>query len=137
MCGHLVTVNSAAENAFLVDTFVLNGHQTDPLWIGLNDAASEGNFVWTSGQPVTYTNWYQFEPNNDLRTEDWATLNWLVAVGESTNHGAWNDVQFGGTTTHAGTTNGPYFGIVEVVPEPTIASAFAIAALSCRRRRRH
>ncbi|MFO0874115.1 MAG: lectin-like protein [Phycisphaerales bacterium] len=33
-------------------------------WIGLNDVASEGNFVWWCAEPVNYTNWQPGEPNN-------------------------------------------------------------------------
>ena len=33
-------------------------------WIGLSDQAVENNFVWDSGEPVTYTAWGPGEPNN-------------------------------------------------------------------------
>jgi hypothetical protein len=55
--GHLASVSSAAENEFIFSTSGLS------VWIGLNDLASEGNFVWTSGEAVTYTNWRAGEPN--------------------------------------------------------------------------
>src|SRR5262245_38513612 len=54
--GHLVTINDAAENNFLVNQWA-SGPNERSLWIGFNDAAVEGTFVWSSGQPVTYTNW--------------------------------------------------------------------------------
>jgi Lectin C-type domain len=57
--GHLVTINGQAEQDWLAAIF------TDPnLWIGMNDRAVEGSMVWSSGQPVTYTNWTWGEPNN-------------------------------------------------------------------------
>lgn len=60
--GHLATVRDAGESAWLgtqVVDVTANG-----CWIGLNDLAVEGTFVWTSGEAVTYTNWAPGEPNN-------------------------------------------------------------------------
>ncbi|MSR39990.1 MAG: hypothetical protein EXS02_14265 [Planctomycetes bacterium] len=57
--GHLATIRNAQENAWLLSTF---GSSTP--WIGFNDFATEGSFVWSSGEPVTYTNWPPGEPNN-------------------------------------------------------------------------
>lgn len=73
--GDLVTVNDAAENVWLTQTF-------DPktcYWIGFTDAASEGNYVWASGEPVTFRGWAEGEPNNgDARgVQNWAIINWL------------------------------------------------------------
>jgi len=67
--GHLVTINDAAENAWVNSTFNTSG-----LFIGLNDVANEGTFVWASGQPVTYTNWEVGEPSNGGGVEDYATM---------------------------------------------------------------
>ena len=36
------------------------------VWIGLNDIAEEGNWVWSDGEPVdfdAYTNWIAGDPN--------------------------------------------------------------------------
>jgi RHS repeat-associated protein len=59
--GHLVTINDSAENEWVRTTFsgLFGG-----LWIGLNDSVQEGNWVWSSGQGVAYTNWSSGEPNN-------------------------------------------------------------------------
>ena len=54
LSGHLVTINDAAENSWIFSNFSQPGRV---LWLGLNDAATAGKFVWTSGQAVTYTNW--------------------------------------------------------------------------------
>jgi len=67
--GHLVTVNDAAENAWLFNTFGNYDNSTPAYsstsnWIGLNDFAQEGVFVWASGELVGYTNFYPGEPNN-------------------------------------------------------------------------
>ena len=52
VAGHLVTITSGAEQAFV------NTIRTDSLglpdwrpWIGLSDAASEGNYQWVTGEP--------------------------------------------------------------------------------------
>ena len=72
--GHLVTINDAAENQWVLNTFFpLTGVPEAKLWIGLNDEANEGQFVWASGEPVAFTYWYPGEPNN-LGGEDYATI---------------------------------------------------------------
>jgi hypothetical protein len=49
--GHLATIRNQAEQDWL-----WNRWGTNSLLIGLNDAAQEGVFTWTSGEPVVYTN---------------------------------------------------------------------------------
>lgn len=34
------------------------------LWIGLNDQRQSRRFTWADNSPLTYTNWFQGEPNN-------------------------------------------------------------------------
>lgn len=53
MGGHLVTINDAAENTFIANTF--GGDRA--VWLGFTDAAEEGTFVWVTGEPFTHTNW--------------------------------------------------------------------------------
>jgi Ca2+-binding RTX toxin-like protein len=80
--GNLVAINDDTENQFLVDTF--GGFEF--LWIGFTDEASEGTFNWVNGDPVTYTNWADGEPNDAFGSgEDYAHLN----LGEP---GKWNDL---------------------------------------------
>ncbi len=69
--GHLATVNDAAENAWITTTFSAPYYY---LWIGLNDAAVEGQFVWSSGQPRTYLDWYPGEPNSYASDEDYVLI---------------------------------------------------------------
>ena len=76
--GHLVTINDAVESDWLIATF-----DTD-YWIGLNDRAREGQWVWASGEPVTFTDWLAGEPNN-LSGEDAAVVVNKPPIG-------WNDL---------------------------------------------
>ena len=41
------------------------------IWLGLNDIAKEGSFVWDSTQqPPSFTDWEKREPNNQRNNED-------------------------------------------------------------------
>ncbi|HPF41639.1 MAG TPA: LamG domain-containing protein, partial [Phycisphaerae bacterium] len=86
--GQLVTIRSAEENQWLVDTFAPLTTATQA-HIGFTDAASEGVWVWLSAEPVTFTSWGSGEPN-DIGTEDNAIIA-LQAEGVYVP-GDWNDV---------------------------------------------
>ena len=77
--GNLVTINDEAEENWLRENF----SDTELFWIGFNDVATEGQFQWSSGQPVTYTNWAPGEPNNRDGIQDFAIMNFGA--------GEWND----------------------------------------------
>jgi len=83
--GHMVTIGSQEENDLVLliqDLDRLNPH----VWIGFSDQVTEGNFVWVTGEPITYTNWFPGEPN-DQSGEDYTIIH-------STNHGnpgSWAD----------------------------------------------
>lgn len=84
--GNLVTINDAEENQWVLDNFSNVQGVTRELWIGLNDIATEGTFVWASGEPVAYVNWNTGEPNNN-GDEDGVHL---YPIG-ATAPGKWND----------------------------------------------
>lgn len=75
--AHLVAINDEAEQKWLSKIF---GWQ--PYWIGLTDFAEEGEWTWTNGEPVTYTNWAPHEPMDDDRGEE----DYVVMFGE------WSDI---------------------------------------------
>ena len=101
--GHLATVRDAPENGWILSTF---GNASRYLWIGLNDQASEGTYVWASGEANSFRNWLSGQPDNGAGggTEDFVQL----YSGQQ-----WNDFI---NASVLGTT--PMHGVVEVVPGP-------------------
>jgi len=91
--GHLVTVRNAAEEAWLKDTFGWGvGY-----WIGFNDIVAEGNWVWASGEPVTYTNWADGEPNNCGGFDEFGQcIDEDAAVNTASQGDVWNDIPIDG-----------------------------------------
>jgi len=110
--GNLVTINDLAENNWVVSQFSNFGNVARALWIGLNDAKSEGAFVWASGEQVSYRNWGSGEPNNHLGLEDW------VHIFPSTDFRfrRWNDAP-----NQANAFGFVFNGVVEAkpIPEPS------------------
>ena len=65
--GQLASIQSQGEHDFLATPSPKN----TGTWIGLNDVATEGTFVWSSGEPFTgYTNWFAGQPDNFSPGED-------------------------------------------------------------------
>lgn len=107
--GNLVTINSAAENQFLLDRFGPTALANAPdnfesaFWLGLQDLAAEGTFTWSSGEAATFTNWATDYPKGLVEPQDLVALD---ASGPSA--GFWRDTIIQGEIGYA------YFGIVEI-----------------------
>ena len=77
--AYLVSITDAAEQEWLIKTF-----KPQHCWIGLTDFANEGEWVWASGEPVTYSNWGPYEPKDtDWGDEDYVLIEYS---------GEWSDV---------------------------------------------
>jgi Lectin C-type domain/PEP-CTERM motif len=128
--GNLATVNSAAENQWISTTFFpyIPNSATDPrvnLWIGLYDPTHDtqggthaSNFVWVDGDSASYRNWYSGEPDNYLGVEFYAEIRGPVNPLTYT----WGDC---GINDNAGFV----YGVVEVVPEPSIYALIGTGVL--------
>uniref|UniRef100_Q3ART7 C-type lectin n=1 Tax=Chlorobium chlorochromatii (strain CaD3) TaxID=340177 RepID=Q3ART7_CHLCH len=55
--GHIVTINDADEQQWLTEQFGWTSS-----WIGMNDAALDGTWVWDDGTTVEYQNWGSGHP---------------------------------------------------------------------------
>lgn len=80
---HLVTLRTISEH---VDV-TLELAAGIEVWLGASDVASEGSFVWVTGEPVTLAFWAEGEPNNGgMNGEDCAIL-----IGFGERAGNWDD----------------------------------------------
>lgn len=115
--GHLATINDAAENDWIFNTFANYGGLERPMWIGLNDAAQEGTWVWVNGEPATYRNWSPIEPNsgNGVFPDEDHVMMWHPSSGYPL--GSWND----------GPSNQLQYAVVEVLTAEQAAERLAQA----------
>jgi hypothetical protein len=83
--GHLATVRNADEEQWIYSTFSKCGGS---MWIGLTDRDKVFSFRWTSGEPVTYTNWEVDQPDNGTGAVEFYVHIWPPG---SRSPGKWND----------------------------------------------
>ncbi len=55
--GHLVTIGSPSEQAWLVNALYAQLGGNLPFWMGLTDATTEGTWTWVTGEPLDWSNW--------------------------------------------------------------------------------
>lgn len=119
--GHLATINDLAEQQWVWNLW---GAVYKSLWIGLSDKANEGTFVWSSGEPVTFTWWgntSNADPNDDepndlvggLQGSDYVHM-WEVFP----EAGGWNDESNRSFIDpwQGGAEGWRMYGVAEIVP---------------------
>ena len=147
VAGHLVTITSAAENAFVTSLIASVEHS---VWIGANDRTVEGEWRWVTGEQfwnggsggtlgpdVLYANWGLGQPDDFGSGQDVATI-FGGLVASPGVAGRWDD---GGSGSGIG---GGVFQrdgyLVEfertVVPEPATLLLVALGLGAATRRSR-
>lgn len=94
--GHLVTITSAEEQAFIRQKLEEDGLKRHHYWLGATDAENEGSWRWITGEPFSYNNWdpgdgadHDRQPNNTL-DQDYMELQTTRATAN--NYMTWNDM---------------------------------------------
>lgn len=126
--GYLVSINTSAENQWLVNNF----NPSSNFAIGLSDAVQEGNFRWESGEPLTHINWNPGEPNNGTSGNN--AYMFTISHPSGRTPGTWDD--YNGQSIIPGVVERVGVG---AVPEPStmlLLGSGALALLASRRRRR-
>ncbi len=140
--GHLVSITSQAEQDFVASTFLTGANFRSTFFIGINDAANPGHYVWTTGEPVAYTNFQAGEPNHYKGVEFYGAINWHFGHNIPGGVlGSWNDTPVDGfnfnatgpelwggimefdTPTAVTTTRTLQIGVQNVAPTASISSS--------------
>ena len=87
--GHMATITSAEENEEVYQAMISQGYTS--AYFGFTDRASEGTWVWVTGEPVQYTNWQKGEPNNQGNKEHYGMYYY------KNNGSTWNDGDYSGS----------------------------------------
>jgi hypothetical protein len=66
--GYLACIETQIEDAFIK---TLSG--TARPWVGLNNEANVGTWVWVNGSPTTFTHWQPGQPDNPSN-ERWVKI---------------------------------------------------------------
>jgi hypothetical protein len=136
--GYLVTINSAAEQAFVENLLASNNPSAGEYWIGMTKTPGGqlSGYSWITGAQTTYQHWLPGEPNNFGGNEHVGGILWSRSTDSSAaRRGFWNDLPDPYHVTTAGAPdllNGGY--IVEhnnavAVPLPPAAYVAPIGLL--------
>lgn len=71
--GSLAKIDSSGENSTVYSLMTADS------WIGANDIASEGAWVWADGSALAYNNWNTGEPNDAGGTQDCGVIYFSTA----------------------------------------------------------
>ncbi len=119
--GHLASITSSAENAFISNLASAAGSgATFACWLGLRRANASSPWYWSDGSATNYFNWAPGEPNNAAGAEFYG---WMYTPSAG---GVWNDHN---------QTDYALRGVIEVVPAPGALALLALAGGVVRRRR--
>ena len=91
--GYLVTITSAEEQEFITSFVKEKGFTKNRFWIGATDKENEGTWKWVTGEKFIYTNWSDYQPDNN----DSGPQNYIVylAYNRSYKENAekWDDIK--------------------------------------------
>ena len=91
--GNLATVDDQSENDWIMNNLSNFAGVDYDIWIGANDVALEGTFVWADGSPLVYSNWAPGQPdNNTVRDPNGEQYVLMYGLNSMFGPGQWNDL---------------------------------------------
>ena len=81
--GHLATITTVDEQVAVMSLGISSWY-----WLGGTDSNIEGQWNWITGEPFTYSNWAEGEPNNAGGAENYLMIGW---GGVEHSFSQWND----------------------------------------------
>nr|XP_039250734.1 LOW QUALITY PROTEIN: macrophage mannose receptor 1-like [Styela clava] len=106
--GDLVTIHNKYENAFVSAQIM---RVPTNVWIGMNDEHWYDQYTWSTGEQVTYTNWYTGEPNHWNNEERCVEMHHREDVV-----GRWNDIRCDNAVSY----------VCQMKKDPTISEGLQI-----------
>ncbi|MCL2244017.1 MAG: SUMF1/EgtB/PvdO family nonheme iron enzyme [Treponema sp.] len=86
--GYLAVITSAQEQS-TIESLLNRDGIINNYWLG-GYRDTNNTFIWITGEPMNYSNWYPGEPNNDSgyenRIELWRDFNWMWNDSSQSNY---------------------------------------------------